>query len=61
MTEEEAARIANQKADLGEEGLEKKAKELEEAIAKNEIEAPKKVVTKMKVPGVDSIQYHPVK
>ena len=57
-TEEERIRI--QKNDLGEAGLAKKKVELEEAMEKNEIEAPEATLRSVPVPSASSIKFHPV-
>jgi len=58
---EEKARIAAQKASLGEEGLAKKVKELEEAKKEHERPIPQEMLTSFPVPPVSSINWIPVK
>lgn len=54
---DEVARVAAQKEKLGPEGLEKLAKKLEDAKAKNDAPIPKEVLEKWPVPGVSSIHF----
>jgi hypothetical protein len=60
IEKEEKARIEKQKADLGVEGLAKKAKELEEAKAEHEKPIPAEVLKSFPVPDVKSISWIPV-
>lgn len=57
IEEDEKARIAARKVKLGEEGLKKLQKKLEEAGAENDKEIPKELLGKFPVPGVESIHY----
>lgn len=59
MTKEEAARVEEQRKSLGEEGLAKKAKELTEAVAFNEIPPPPEMLTKVPIPNVSNINSLP--
>ncbi|XP_043476736.1 uncharacterized protein C05D11.1-like [Leptopilina heterotoma] len=61
MTKEEEERIEKQKQKLGDEGLKKKEKELEEAIAENEKPVPDEILTSVPIPGTDSINFHYIK
>ncbi|KAG8907247.1 hypothetical protein FRC01_007752 [Tulasnella sp. 417] len=58
---EEKARIAAQKEALGEEGLAKKVRELEEAKKEHEQPIPQEMLTSFPVPPVSSINWIPVK
>ncbi|KXJ72958.1 hypothetical protein RP20_CCG016849 [Aedes albopictus] len=57
---EEMDRIEQQRADLGEEGLAKKGKELADAMAANEVPPPDEMLTSIPVPSTDGIKFHPV-
>lgn len=54
---EEAARIKEQQENLGEEGLKKLEKKLEEAKAENDKPIPDEILSNLKVPGTDSIHF----
>lgn len=59
MAQTEADRIAEQRKQLGEDGLERKRKELTEAIEANEGRTPGvDVLTSVPVPSVDDIHFH---
>jgi len=60
MRREEENRIKAQKEALGEEGLNKKKLELEEAMEKNELEAPDEILRSVPIPSASSIKFHPV-
>jgi len=60
MRLEEETRIKEQKKQLGEDGLSKKKVELEEAMEKNELDAPDEVLRSVPIPSASSIQFHPV-
>lgn len=60
LEKEEKARIAEQKAALGPEGLAQKVKELEEAKAEHEKPIPTEVLKSFPVPNVKSISWIPV-
>ncbi|KAI9797030.1 MAG: hypothetical protein M1833_005863 [Piccolia ochrophora] len=57
MKEDEKNRVAKQKEELGEEGLKKLEKRLADAKAENEVEIPKSLIEKFKVPGTESIHF----
>lgn len=59
MTKEEAARVEQQRKALGEQGLNKKGDELNEAIAFNEIPPPPEMLTKVPIPDVTNINSLP--
>ncbi|KAG9018965.1 hypothetical protein FRB90_007729 [Tulasnella sp. 427] len=61
LESEEKSRIAAQKEALGEEGLTKKVKELEEAKQEHERPIPSEMLTSFPVPPVSSISWIPVK
>ncbi|XP_033228376.1 uncharacterized protein C05D11.1-like isoform X2 [Belonocnema kinseyi] len=61
IAEKEKERIAKQIENLGKEGLEKKKRELEEAIAENEKPAPDELLTSVPIPSTDSINFMHVK
>ncbi|KPA36772.1 hypothetical protein FLAG1_10439 [Fusarium langsethiae] len=57
MNNDEEARVAKRKEDLGADGLEKLAKRLEEAKKKNDEPIPDEVFNRWSVPGADSIHF----
>jgi Zn-dependent M16 (insulinase) family peptidase len=59
LKSDEKARVKAQQEKLGEEGLAKLTKKLEEAKAENDREIPKEVIAKFKVPSPDSIHFIP--
>ncbi|XP_076165963.1 uncharacterized protein C05D11.1 isoform X2 [Ptiloglossa arizonensis] len=61
LTEKELKRVVKQIEDLGEEGLQQKEKELEEAITKNNIPVPDKVLSSVPIPSTDLISFHHIK
>lgn len=58
MAQEEEERIAKQISTLGAEGLEKKKKELEEAIEFNDREPLEEMLVSVSIPELSSINYH---
>jgi Zn-dependent M16 (insulinase) family peptidase len=54
---DETARVKAQQEKLGEEGLKEKAKKLEAAIAENDKPFPEEIMSRLKVPGTDSIHF----
>eukprot|EP00112_Aurelia_sp_Birch-Aquarium-sp1_P017903 Seg42.13_Seg42.8 transcript_id=Seg42.13_Seg42.8/GoldUCD/mRNA.D3Y31 product="putative protein C05D11.1" protein_id=Seg42.13_Seg42.8/GoldUCD/D3Y31 len=61
MAEEEKQRIAEQRKELGEDGLSEKEEALENATDDNEEEPPANLVGSMKVPSTDSIPFHSIR
>ncbi|XP_015438659.1 PREDICTED: uncharacterized protein C05D11.1-like [Dufourea novaeangliae] len=61
LTEKEKERVAKQIEDLGEEGLQLKEKELEGAIAKNNIPVPDEILSSVPIPSTDLISFHHIK
>lgn len=59
MTKEEAARIEQQRKDLGVEGLKQKEEALNKAIAFNEVPPPPDMLTKVPIPNVSNINSLP--
>ena len=57
LKEEETARLAKRKEELGEEGLAELAKRLEDAKAKNDVRIPPEVIAKWEVPSTESIHF----
>lgn len=57
VKEDEEARIAKRKADLGPEGLKKLAEKLAAAKVKNEVDIPPNVIDQWPVPGTESIHF----
>lgn len=57
LKRDEKARVKAQQERLGEEGLKKLAKKLEEAKAENDKEIPKEILEKFEIPGTDSIHF----
>lgn len=55
----EKLRVKEQQERLGEEGMKKLAKKLEEAKAENDREVPKEILEGFKIPGTDSIHFFP--
>ncbi|KAK3088334.1 hypothetical protein FSP39_017783 [Pinctada imbricata] len=60
MGKEEKDRVARQREELGEEGLEEKGDTLENAMEENEKEAPESLLTCVDVPDVSKIHFHPI-
>ncbi|XP_066596217.1 uncharacterized protein C05D11.1-like [Prorops nasuta] len=61
LTQKESDRVSDQIENLGEEGLKKKEKELEEAIIENEKPIPDELLTAVPVPSTESINFHSIK
>uniref|UniRef100_A0A336KC94 CSON007777 protein n=1 Tax=Culicoides sonorensis TaxID=179676 RepID=A0A336KC94_CULSO len=61
MAKEEQERIEKQRSDLGPAGLEKKEKELLEAMKTNEINPPVEMLTDVPIPSVEKMNFHPLK
>ena len=61
LGEKETERVTKQIEDLGEEGLQRKEKELQEAIAKNEIPVPDEMLSSVPIPSTDLINFHYIK
>ncbi|XP_034934378.1 uncharacterized protein C05D11.1-like [Chelonus insularis] len=61
MEEFEKKRIAERIKELGKEGLAKKEQEYQEAVKHNEAPIPDEILTRVPVPGTDSINFHHVK
>jgi len=60
MRKDEEERIQKQKDDLGDEGLKQKQKDVDEAMEKNEEEAPEEVISAVPIPSAASIKFHPM-
>ncbi|XP_033325130.2 uncharacterized protein C05D11.1 [Megalopta genalis] len=61
LTEKEKERVAKQIKELGEEGLQLKEKELEDAIAKNNVPVPDEMLSSVPIPSTDLISFHHIK
>ncbi|XP_043257873.1 uncharacterized protein C05D11.1-like [Colletes gigas] len=61
LSEKELKRVAKQREDLGEEGLQQKGKELEEALAKNSVPVPDEMLSSVPIPTTDLISFHHIK
>lgn len=57
MKADEEARITKRKEELGEDGLQKLAKRLEEAKTNNDVPIPAEVIDRWTVPGTESIHF----
>nr|XP_018913326.1 PREDICTED: uncharacterized protein C05D11.1-like [Bemisia tabaci] len=60
MMTEEKERISKQRTQIGDEGLKQKERELEAAMAQNEIPPPNDMLVKVPIPSTDSIKYHSI-
>lgn len=60
MGKEEKDRVAKQREQFGEKGLETKKDELAAAIEKNEEEPPTELLESVPIPPIDSIVFHPI-
>ncbi|XP_076642310.1 uncharacterized protein C05D11.1 [Halictus rubicundus] len=61
LTEKEKERVAKQIKDLGDKGLQLKEKELENAIAKNNVPMPNEMLSSVPIPSTDLISFHHIK
>ncbi|KAK2579672.1 hypothetical protein KPH14_011595 [Odynerus spinipes] len=61
LMEEEKVRVAKQIEGLGEEGLQKKETELQEAVVENKKPIPDELLTAISIPSTDSINFHQIK
>ncbi|XP_078049942.1 uncharacterized protein C05D11.1 [Augochlora pura] len=61
LTEKEKERVAKQIKELGEEGLRLKQKELEDAIANNNVPVPDELLDSVPIPSTDLISFHQIK
>ncbi|XP_032814630.1 uncharacterized protein C05D11.1-like [Petromyzon marinus] len=61
MEAAESGRVERQRETLGEEGLLKCAKIIENALQQNEKEPPEEIVSRLRIPSTDSIHFHPIK
>ena len=59
LEKEEEARVERQQKDLGQEGLQKLARRLQEAKAENERDIPKELLEQFPVPGTSSVHFIP--
>lgn len=57
QTEEETNRIEKQRTDLGEKKLEELQKELDDAMAKNDVPVPKELLESFKIPSASTIKF----
>ncbi|KAK3910629.1 hypothetical protein KUF71_020443 [Frankliniella fusca] len=60
LSDDEEKRIEKQRKDLGPEGLKKYEKELEDAIAHNELPPPEAMLRSVAIPDASSINFHPI-
>ncbi|KAJ1519883.1 hypothetical protein ONE63_004123 [Megalurothrips usitatus] len=60
LSDDEEKRIEKQRQDLGPDGLKKFEKELEEAIAHNELPPPDAMLRSVAIPDASSINFHPI-
>lgn len=56
----EKQRVKRQAEDLGEAGIAKKKKILEDSIAENSVEPPAELVTKLDIPSAENIKFHSI-
>ncbi|XP_060831851.1 uncharacterized protein C05D11.1-like [Bombus pascuorum] len=61
LTEKEKDRVAKQIENLSKEGLQEKEKELQEAIAKNDIPVPDEILSSVPIPSTHLINFHYIK
>ncbi|XP_003399672.2 uncharacterized protein C05D11.1 [Bombus terrestris] len=61
LTEKEKDRVAKQIENLGKEGLQEKEKELQEAIAKNDIPVPDEILSSVPIPSTHLINFYYIK
>ncbi|XP_050485533.1 uncharacterized protein C05D11.1-like [Bombus huntii] len=61
LTEKEKDRVAKQIENLSKEELQKKEKELQEAIAKNDIPVPDEILSSVPIPSTHLINFHYIK
>ncbi|KAF3427311.1 hypothetical protein E2986_02562 [Frieseomelitta varia] len=61
LTEKEKNRVVKQIKNLGKEGLQQKEKELQEAIAKNDIPVPDEILSSVPIPSTQHINFHYIK
>lgn len=57
QTEEETGRVEKQRADLGPEKLAQLQKQLDDAMAKNDLPVPKDILENFEIPSVSTIQF----
>eukprot|EP00127_Corallochytrium_limacisporum_P001438 Clim_evm60s55 gene=Clim_evmTU60s55 len=60
LNKEEEERIERQKVELGEDGLKKKASELEAAEEANDVDVPDEIMKSFQTPGTDGIAFIPI-
>lgn len=60
LSDDEEKRVEKQRKDLGPEGLKKCEKELEDAIATNELPPPEAMLRCVAIPDPSSINFHPI-
>lgn len=58
LSREEVDRLEARRLELGEEGLAKKGRELEEAMTENDQPPPLEMLTSLAIPSTDSIKFH---
>ncbi|XP_046677319.1 uncharacterized protein C05D11.1-like [Homalodisca vitripennis] len=58
MAREEKERVEQQRLQLGLEGLQERDKMLTDAMQQNEIPPPQSMLTSVKIPSIESIQFH---
>ncbi|KAK1127835.1 hypothetical protein K0M31_003327 [Melipona bicolor] len=61
LTEKEKNRVVKQIENLGKDGLQQKEKELQEAIAKNDIPVPDEILSSVPIPSTHLINFHYIK
>ncbi|CAK9798548.1 Uncharacterized protein C05D11.1 [Anthophora plagiata] len=61
LTEKEKNRVTKQIENLGNDGLKQKEKELQEAIATNEIPIPDEILNSVPIPSTNLINFHHIK
>ncbi|XP_071875981.1 uncharacterized protein C05D11.1 [Bombus fervidus] len=61
LTEKEKDRVTKQIENLSKEGLQEKEKELQEAIAKNDIPVPDEILSSVPIPSTHLINFHYIK
>ncbi|XP_017886890.1 uncharacterized protein C05D11.1-like [Ceratina calcarata] len=61
LSEKEKNRIVKQIEDLGKDGLQQKEKDLQEAIAKNDVPVPDEVLSSVPIPSTHLLNFHYIK